>query len=419
MGAEVLIVEEPSVSRSPTPSADEFDRLKCQFLASVNHEIRTPLSGILGMSELILETMLNPEQREYATAVRNCAVELNEMLNSILEYSSLAAGQLRLEESEFHLAQTLELVAAEHIGRAQAKGLRLWFRTAPALPEFVVGDALRLRQVLGYLLDNAVKFTERGEVELSIQSQRSHGGELLLTASVRDTGIGIAGDRLRLIFDSFRQLENGLARNYSGLGLGLALAEKLARLMRGSIAATSEPGLGSTFTLRVPLQVSPPAALEVSRIPSMAATTRPSGPPRVLLVEDSEIAQRIVRHILSKTGYQLECASGGQEGIQAAAAGRFDLILMDLQMPGVDGLTATRSIRQLPGYRDTPIVALTANYSPEHRRQCQETGMQGFLPKPVNKDEILATLGRFLGRNRRRPGPGVCLSGKRWHSGLN
>ncbi len=367
-----------------------MDVLKGQFLASINHEIRTPLTGILGMTELLLETELSSDQNEYVAAVRSCASQLLEMLNSILEYSSISAGQMRLEEGELHLRQTLEMVVAEFMDRVERKGLRMKVHLDNDLPQYVVGDALRLRQTLSYLLSNAVKFTERGAIELTAR----RAGDGTLEVSVIDTGIGIAPEKLSLIFESFRQLENGLARSYSGLGLGLALAEKLARLMGGGVSAVSEPGAGSRFTVTVPLRVPASAAVEEYE------TQRPSnghGPAkRVLLVEDSEIAQRIVRHILSRSGYQLDCASGGREGVQAAAENRYDLILMDLQMPGVDGLAATGAIRELPHYENVPIIALTANYSQEHRLVCQQLGMQGFLAKPVNKDELLNALSHFL-----------------------
>jgi len=372
----------------------ELDLLKGQFLASVNHEIRTPLTGILGMTDLLLETPLDGEQQEYVSAARTCATQLMEMLNSILEYSSLSSGQTHMEESEFHLVQTLEIAAADFLQRAQDKGLHYVCRFDDQLPDYVYGDAVRLRQLLRYILSNSLKFTEKGEIELSAHTGAILDDHTMLTVTVRDTGIGIPREKLGLIFHSFRQLENGLARTYDGLGLGLALAEKLVRLMGGGITAVSEPGSGSTFTVRIPVKL--PAADGSSEIAAPTASAAAAGESRILVVEDSVIAQRIVGHILGKAGYNVDFADGGTEAIEAAAVSHYGLILMDLQMPGVDGLAATTAIRQLPGYLETPIVALTANYSNEHRQFCQDLGMQGFLAKPVHREELLAAVSHFL-----------------------
>jgi len=391
MGADLHVPAPPEALVVPIASSADVDLLKGQFLAGINHEIRTPLTGILGMADLLLETDLDGEQREYVVAARSCATQLLEMLNSILEYTSISGGQTTIVNSEFHLNQALEMVAAEYVGRAQAKGLSLVCRLDERLPEFGTGDVVRLRQVLSNLLSNAVKFTDRGGVELSAHCETTPAGANWLVMSVHDSGIGIPTDKLDLIFESFRQLENGLARSYTGLGLGLALADKLARLMGGRISASSEPGTGSVFTVRIPIGL--PAHEE-----ARAAPVKPADHPakRILLVEDSEIAHRIVRHLLSKTAYELDCAGGGREGIQAASSTRYDLVLMDLQMPGIDGLSASHAIRQLSGYASVPIIALTANYSEEHRLLCHQLGMQGFLSKPVNKNELLTALAHYL-----------------------
>jgi two-component system sensor histidine kinase/response regulator len=214
--------------------ARELERIKGLFLATLNHEIRTPLSGILGMTDLLLETSLDDEQREYVNAARLCAENLFEILNATLEYTALEAGQFKLDESEFNLKETLDAALSQQVPKAQAKGLKLFSTLDAALPETIVGDALRLRELLSHLISNAIKFTHTGSVQLVVVRDRQTGGDRLLV-EVCDTGIGIAPDKLESIFESFRQVDSGLARSYAGLGLGLALARKLVVLMQGEI----------------------------------------------------------------------------------------------------------------------------------------------------------------------------------------
>jgi CheY-like chemotaxis protein len=372
---------------------NEFEQLKGQFLASLNHEIRTPLSGLIGMSDLLGETEMNPEQRDYLTGIQDCARQLLDTLNKVLDYSSLSAGLLTLEESEFHVVQVLESVAAQEVDKADAKGLNLFFRVEEGIPETAIGDARHIRQAVAHLLSNAVKFTSHGEVDVLVSSDPLPGGRMILQVTVRDTGPGIDSAKLELMFQSFRQLESGLARRHSGLGLGLALVERLARLMRGEISVDSKPNQGSSFTLRVPL-----------RLPGSTATVRssrvsPGRGRRVLMVDDNKIAQRLVDHVLTRAGYEVHFADGGEAGIRTASEGRFDLVLMDLQMPDMDGLTATRLLRRLSGYENVPVLALTANYSDEYRVMCEQIGMQGFLSKPFEKEELLGAIRRHLSSN--------------------
>ncbi len=370
------------------PRSDELAVMKDQFLASLNHEIRTPLSGILGMTDLLLETRLDREQEEYIKATRLCAEALLEVLNAALEFSALSAGTLHLEEAEFHLHETLRSSVQEHANKAEAKGLRLACVLDESVPEVVVGDAHRIRQVLAHLISNGLKFTDHGEVELRAAAEPAGDGEFQLKIDVRDTGIGIPEDRLRAVFESFRQLDGGLSRGYPGLGLGLAIAQKLAALMRGTISARSEAGNGSTFSLVLPL-----------RLPAQThawAAKRSGACHRILVVEDHEVSQRVVRHMLQRGAYQVDCVSSGMDALDAAAHTHYDLVLMDLQMPGMDGLEATAGLRQVNGYASVPVLALTANSSDEYRALCRLYGMQGFIPKPVQSDELLSTVARFL-----------------------
>lgn len=366
----------------------ELDQLKGLFLASLNHEIRTPLSGILGMADLLLETTLDDEQREYVLAARLCAENLFEILNAALQYSALEAGRVWLDESEFSLKEALEAAVDQHALRAQAKGLRLTSNFAANLPEVVIGDAPRLREAVSHLLANAVKFTHAGSIELRAFIEPAAG----LAIQVADTGIGIPADRLDLIFDSFHQVESGLSRPYPGLGLGLSVARKLVSLMNGRIEVESIPDPssvdhGSTFTLHLPLRLPDPPEV---------AQPSPEAGPVILAVEDNPVGMTVLRHTLGRRRLRVECVSSGVAALEAAARRVYDLVLMDLQMPGMDGLETTRALRRLPGYEPVPILALTANSSDEVRRRCRDAGMQAFLVKPIEPGELLAAVSSFL-----------------------
>jgi|GraSoiStandDraft_41_1057321.scaffolds.fasta_scaffold07208_11 CheY-like chemotaxis protein/nitrogen-specific signal transduction histidine kinase len=365
----------------------ELDQLKGMFLSSLNHEIRTPLSGILGMADLLLETNLDDEQREYVTAARLCAENLFEILNATLEYSALEAGQFSLEDSEFSLKEMLDVAINQHAMKAQAKGLRLVSTIEAGLPETMLGDAHRLRELLGHLIANAIKFTRAGSVELRAFLDRRTTGAEWIIAQVKDTGIGIPPDKLDGIFDSFRQAESGLSRAYPGLGLGLALASKLTSLMNGEISVESTAGAGSTFTVRLPLRR--PAE-------NPAVPAHPESMPAILAVEDNPVGLTVLRHSLGRYKVRVDCATSGQAALEAAASHRYDLVLMDLQMPEMDGLTATLAMRKLPGYESVPIIALTANFSDEIRERCRQCGMQAFLSKPVEASELWAVVSRNL-----------------------
>lgn len=361
----------------------EIDRLKGTFLANLNHEVRTPLSGIMGMTDLLLETPLDEEQRDYVSTVRLCAENLFHLLNATLEYSALTAGHLKLDETEFVLSDMVDSALSMEREKAEAKGLKLTATVDATLPQTIIGDAARIQDLLGHLLDNAIKFTHRGSVDLKLIREGQ-----ILKIEVHDTGIGIAPDRQARIFESFHQVDSGLSRNYPGLGLGLALVQKLLALMGGEIAAASEPDKGSTFTVRLPIRL--PAA-------SREKTARSSaGLPAILAVEDNPVGLRVLRHALKGRAVDVDTATDGAEAVRAAAARHYDLILMDLQMPQMDGLEATAAVRRLPGYDHVPILALTANYSDEIRQQCQQHGMQDFLSKPVTPPALWSAVSRWL-----------------------
>lgn len=380
---------------------DEFQKLKGRFLSSLNHEMRTPLMGIIGMADLLHETSLSGEQKEYVSIVRSCADALNETLNATLEYASLRSGQVRREDAPFPLLPCLEALATEYTAKARQKGLQFSFQAGGILPEAILGDEIRMRALLGQLLNNAVKFTAAGKVEMNVVGRGGDEGPAWLDIEVQDTGLGIPPEKMGSLFESFnadRGSESGIVQQHSGLGLGLALARELALLLGGEIAASSALTQGTVFRLRLPIQ----ATSENAPLRALAAATAtlamPVGPdrPRILLVEDNRVSQRIVSHMLGRADFHAVTVDNGLEAVRLASEQQYALVLMDLHMPGIDGIETTYRLRRLAGYAHTPVVALTANAGPEFRELCREHGFQGFLSKPVQSDELVRTIEEAL-----------------------
>ena len=380
---------------------DELADLKSNFLACLNHEIRTPLNGILGLTEVLLEDELKDEQRECAQSIRSCAESLFAVLHATLEYSALSAGTAALDESEFRIEELFQAVITEYGPKANAKGLSLSFQCQNSLPETAIGDAIRIRQLFCYLIDNAIKFTPTGKVEVLVQAgEELNQDRFQLQVQVRDSGIGIPRDRQDAIFEAFRQLDTGLARQFAGLGLGLALAQKMVELLGGSLSIESAIGNGSTFAFLVPVLSA--SQKQISKLESRNAMAAGLGSgsfqfPRVLVVEDNQVAQRIVSRTLKKKNYSVVSALTGLDAIMQVNSGVFDLILMDLQMPGMDGIEAASKIRQLENGKNIPVVAFTANATAEYREMCRTEGFDGFLAKPVNTSDLISIVKQFCG----------------------
>ena len=389
-GPPLLCVPAPLGMPSHSPP-DEVQKLKVEFLTSLNHEIRTPLTGILGMTDLLAETTLTAEQREYLEITRSCADSLYEILSATLEFAALSAGNARAERSPYQVLRAIDALGVEHEAKARSKGLAFEMRLDRTLPELISGDELRFRRLVSQLLSNAIKFTPSGTVSLSVRRTRllDDPGEWL-EVTVADTGIGIAPEMRERIFESFEQLESGLSRQYQGLGLGLALVRELTHLLGGDIRVESQLGQGSRFIVRLPLI----EADESVGLP--AARNLRQGKPRILLVEDNKVSQMIVVHMLERNEFEADCADNGLAALKAASGFRYDLVLMDLQMPGMDGFEATHRLRKLPGYESVPILALTANSSSEFFELCRKHGMQAFLSKPVQAQELISTVQNYL-----------------------
>ncbi|MBA2778295.1 ATP-binding protein [Billgrantia kenyensis] len=370
--------------------AEAASQAKSEFLATVSHEIRTPLNGVIGMSDLLADQPIDSRSREYARTLNVSAARLLELINDILDFSKIESGKLELERRPIRLVSLIGDASRLFALRAETKGLKLDTHVSPDLPERMMGDPARLRQVLLNLLSNAIKFTEQGKV--AVEASRSPQGRLRL--EVRDTGPGIDEDKHDWLFEPFRQADASTARRYGGTGLGLAISQRLTEAMGGTIGLDSRPGEGSCFWIELPLEAASDEEAEPLE-PQPALEYSAGG--RVLLVEDNPINQQVAEAMLERFGCQVSVAESGPKALEMAVNEAFDIIFMDVQMPGMDGLETTRRMREAGGWcAQVPIVAMTAGGPGAEREICLAAGMSDYLVKPLRRHELALALRRGL-----------------------
>jgi signal transduction histidine kinase/AmiR/NasT family two-component response regulator len=380
--------------------AEAANRAKSLLLANMSHEIRTPMTGVMGFTDLLAATKLDAEQRDYVDTIRSSSEALLGLINDILDFSKIEAGKLNLESEPVEIRKLVEKTVGLLAVQSVEKGLRLGFNIDPSAPKAILGDTMRLRQVLVNLLSNGVKFTSEGEVTLTVKGFRCEIGGDRISFIVRDTGMGIPLEHQRLIFDSFTQADASITRKYGGTGLGLAISKSLAEQMGGTLSVESQPGMGSTFCFTIPAQAAEERVQSSPRKPATSDILLAGlSPLRIMVVDDNPVNRQVALAFLKRLGYEADIAVNGADSLTVFERNTYDVILMDMQMPEMDGIEATRRVRRdWPPDRQPRIVAMTAAAFPEDRAHCIEAGMDDYISKPIDLVELAAALRRVKPR---------------------
>ena len=393
---ETRIQERTSALEQAMRAAQKANQAKSDLLASISHDVRTPMNGVIGMLEIALDHDLSPDLREQLQTAHRCASSLLVLLNDILDLSKIEAGKTTLQKLPFEIRTVLEECVKSQVPQADNNHVRLTFEVSPDVPEKIVGDPTRVRQILWNLIGNAVKFTNRGAVSVRIESGAAPDGKPLLAITVHDTGTGIPADKLLSIFEKFDQGDEQVSRKFGGTGLGLAITKRLIELHQGELQVESELGRGSTFRATLRYEV-PEAAADLVAAPTSADAGISAGA-SILVVEDNPVNQKVIMALLRKRGYSISIANNGGEALAQLEEKQFDLVLMDVQMPVLDGLETTRLIRKDSRWNGVPIVAMTAHAMTGDRERCLDAGMDGYVSKPVSSEHLFEVLDQWLAK---------------------
>lgn len=380
----------------------EAARIKENFLANMSHEIRTPMNAILGFTNLLQKKTLEPEAEAYVHSIRQSGENLLAIINDILDLSRIEAGMMRIEPAPFSVRSLAHSVETMFTEKTREKGLLLTTSVEEQVPDILEGDAVRLTQILVNLIGNAVKFTQRGSINVSINAEPLPTGLVTMFISVSDTGIGIEKDKLPGIFDRFRQAEDSITRKYGGTGLGLAIVKDLVDLQQGSITVISEPGLGTRFQLSIPYKIPVEGKAPKHKVVKHDIMYPTAGNTQMLVVEDNEINQSLMKHLLASWQVNPDIAANGKEAIEMLRHKKYDVILMDIQMPEMDGYSATQIIRKELKLT-TPIIAMTAHALAGEREKCLGFGMDEYISKPVREQELRGLINRLVGTGSNAP----------------